>query len=69
MIRNVTVAICDVCGFTEQALIDSNPDIPNKYKLPEGWGTGHSEEIHICPNCKRKLDIKLRAKRNVGSEQ
>ena len=64
MIKTVTVAVCDICGFTQQAVLNSDPDVPNKYKLPAEWGHGMSDDIHICPTCKRKLDIKLRAKRN-----
>jgi len=68
MIKTITVAICDICGATEQALLNSDPNIQNKYKLPNDWVYGRTEEVHICPMCKRKLEMKPRAKRTKQND-
>lgn len=63
MIKTATVAICDICGYSEQALLDSNPDTENKYKLPPDWTYGKNRDFHICPNCNMKLSIKTRGRK------
>ena len=63
MIKTITVAVCDICGFTEQALLNSNPDVGDKYKLPPEWSLGLNHDFHICPTCKKKLEATGRTRK------
>lgn len=65
MIKNLWVAQCDICGFTETA-----KDRPGQYNeiahdIPDGWTrSAVNKEICICPKCRKKLDAPIVATRN-----
>lgn len=51
MIKKITVAVCDICGYTEKAK-PSTWRNETEYGLPDGWktATGNSD-VHLCPTC------------------
>lgn len=55
MIKQITVAECDICGRTEKARPEMFRNETN-YKLPEGWMQSEANpQFCICPRCWCKL--------------
>ena len=60
MLKQVTVAVCDICGATEPArlVFDSRNDYI--YTLPEGWATARANNnVHMCQACTELLNRKV----------
>ncbi len=58
MIKQITVAECDICGRTEKARPETFRNETN-YKLPEGWMMSEvNRQFCICPTCRKKLNEK-----------
>lgn len=57
MIKKITVAICDICGFTEQAKPYDAGRNETDYTLPDKWGRGQNKDFCICPKCAGKIGI------------
>lgn len=60
MLKQMTVAVCDICGATEHArlVFDSRNDY--LYTLPEGWTTARANNnVHMCPACADLLQRKV----------
>lgn len=56
MIKQITVAECDICGVTEKAKPVAGQYNDTDYKLPEGWMTSEANrQFCICPRCWGKL--------------
>lgn len=55
MIKQITVAECDVCGKTEKAKEVSGRYNETEYVIPEGWKQGRNDKVSICPRCAAKL--------------
>ena len=56
MIKQITVAECDICGRTEKAKQVSGQYNETDYKLPEGWMVSEANrKFCICPECWKKL--------------
>ena len=51
MIKQITIAECDLCGKTERAKSISGRDNETAYNLPDGWGYGHNKDFILCPEC------------------
>ena len=62
MITKLTVAICDICGYTEKAKCIFDCRNENDYVIPDSWQKGKHENVHICPSCAKKLNIQYRGK-------
>ena len=55
MIKQITVAECDICGYTEKAKPETFRNETN-YKLPDGWMVSEANrQFCICPRCWAKL--------------
>ena len=58
MLKNITIAICDICGRMEQAVMRGNQR-DEYYDVPDGWQrTSENHEFCICPKCWKKLNDK-----------
>lgn len=56
MIKQITVAECDVCGKTEKAKQIPWQYNETEYVVPDGWKHGFGEMgICICAECAAKL--------------
>lgn len=55
MIKQITVAECDICGMTQEAKREIFRNESN-YTLPPGWMQSEANrQFCICPECWRKL--------------
>ena len=55
MIKEVAMAICDVCGKEERARVAGSQYNENYYAEPKNWTKGATVGTHICPECAKKL--------------
>ena len=56
MIKQITVAECDICGATQKAKAVSDYRNGTDYTLPPGWMQSEANrEFCICPECWKKL--------------
>lgn len=55
MLKYVTMAICDVCGKEERAIVVKSWYDGSRYEAPEGWIKGASVGTIICKECAKKL--------------
>ena len=67
MIKKMYVAICDVCGFTEKAKVVGSQYNEEIYGIPDGWGKGSTEGVHLCPSCFKKFNITYRSKNSTAA--
>lgn len=51
MIKQIYMAICDLCGKTEPAKTMLSPRNEEYYKLPPDWGHGANKNFTLCPKC------------------
>lgn len=55
MIKQITVAECDICGTTQNAKLVTWQNETN-YTLPIGWVQSKAnQQFCICPECWKKL--------------
>jgi hypothetical protein len=55
VIKQITVAECDICGYTEKAKSEMFRNEIN-HRLPEGWMMSEANrQFCICPRCWDKL--------------
>ena len=55
MIKQIFVAICDICGASEKAVASGNQR-DKFYELPKGWKPGIGNTAFcICPACWNKV--------------
>lgn len=56
MIKQITVAECDICGVTEKAKPVAGQYNETDYKLPPGWMQSEANgDFCICHECLKKL--------------
>ena len=55
MIKQIYVCQCDICGAVTEAKGKGGRFNEIYYTMPEGWTTGRTNEIHICPKCSQAL--------------
>ena len=55
MIKQIWVAQCDVCGKIENAKITLSQYNEEGYTLPDRWGYGRTKDIHLCPECCKRM--------------
>lgn len=55
MIKQIWVAQCDVCGKIENAKITMGRYNEEGHTLPDGWGYGYTKDIHLCPECSKRI--------------
>lgn len=55
MLKEITMCICDICGYQEPAKTESGHCNETAYILPNGWTYGHNRYVHMCPDCSKKL--------------
>lgn len=56
MIKQITVAECDICGTTQAAKPVQGQYNETDYKLPPGWMMSEANrQFCICPRCWAKL--------------
>lgn len=56
MIKQITVAECDICGATEKAKMGTAQYNETIYEPPKGWiRSGTNNMFLICPKCWEKL--------------
>lgn len=54
--KQITIAVCDLCGHTEPAAPAVSGHDRLCYYLPTGWGlAANNPSVHICPTCMAKL--------------
>ena len=59
MIKQITVAECDICGFVQQAKERNGQYNETDYTIPDGWVHGKGNpNICICPDCNKTLRAK-----------
>ena len=51
MLKQITIAECDMCGKTEPAKAVSGRYNEREYTLPDGWSRGHNKDFMLCPEC------------------
>lgn len=51
MLKQITIAECDLCGRTEKAKAVSGRYNDREYTLPDGWSRAHNKEFILCPEC------------------
>ncbi len=51
MLKQITIAECDLCGKTEPAKAVSGRYNETDYTLPDGWGYAHNKDFVLCPEC------------------
>ena len=51
MLKQITIAECDLCGKIEHAKAVSERYNETDYTLPDGWGYGHNKDFTLCPEC------------------
>ena len=51
MLRQITIAECDLCGKTEPAKAVPGRYNEREYTLPDGWSKGHNNNFILCPEC------------------
>lgn len=59
MIKQIWIAQCDVCGKMENARIMMGRYNEEEHMLPIGWGNGYTEDIHLCPECSKRMMKKV----------
>ena len=59
IIKQIWVAQCDVCGKTENARIMVGAYNDEVHTLPVGWGYGYNENMHLCPECSKRIMKKV----------
>ena len=58
MIKQIIVAECDICGYTEKAKPETFRNETN-CRLPDGWMQSEAnKQFCICPKCWKKLNDK-----------
>lgn len=56
MIKQITVAECDICGKTEKAKSVCGQYNETDYTTPDGWMRSTTNgQFCICPDCREKL--------------
>ena len=50
MLKQITIAECDMCGKTEPAKATTGRYYM-EYTLPDGWSKGHNNNFILCPEC------------------
>ena len=55
MIKQIYVCQCDICGAIEEAIYNLSPCNEEYYECPDSWRTGQNKDVHICPECSRRL--------------
>ena len=66
MLKQTTLAVCDICGHTEQAKAVCGYYNRVDYLLPDGWTYAtHNPSVHLCPNCTEKLQNKNQNMRRI----
>ena len=56
MIKQVTIAECDICGTTQQAKPVQGQYNETDYQLPPGWMMSEAnKKFCICPKCWKKM--------------
>lgn len=56
MLKQITIAVCDICGTTEKAAPALNAQGEYLYYLPENWTVAAGNRcVHMCPTCTEKL--------------
>lgn len=56
MIKEITVAQCDICGFSEPAKAVTVQYNETAYMLPKGWAQSVIDaHISFCPKCSELL--------------
>lgn len=51
MLKQITIAECDLCGKTEPAKAAIGRYNETGYDLPDGWSKGHNNNFILCPEC------------------
>lgn len=51
MLKQITIAECDLCRKTEPAKAVSGRYNETDYTLPDGWSKGHNDSFILCPEC------------------
>ena len=51
MLKQITIAECDLCGRTEKAKAVSGRYNDREYTLPDGWSRAHNKNFILCPEC------------------
>ena len=59
MIKQMWIAQCDVCGKMENARTTMGQYNEDVHTLPIGWGYGYTEDIHLCPECSKRMMKKV----------
>ncbi len=53
MIKQIYVAVRDLCGAQDKAKPVSGRYNDTNYTLPAGWGHGSNKDFILCPRCLR----------------
>lgn len=67
MIKTMSVAVCDICGFIAQAKVIGSQYNDAIYGAPDGWGKGAANNVLICPSCVKKLQITYRSDQSTAA--
>lgn len=67
LIKTMTVAVCDICGFTEKAKAVGSQYNEEIYGIPDQWGKGSTEGVHLCPSCLKKFNVTYRNKNSTAT--
>lgn len=60
MLKQMTVAVCDICGNTEHAKLVNDCRNDYIYTLPDGWTSSRvNGNVHMCPACAELLQRKF----------
>lgn len=65
MIKNITVAQCDICGKTVPAKRINGQYNDVEYTIPDGWHPGTNPGVHLCEVCSAAL---LREKGGIKND-
>ncbi len=57
MLKQITIAECDLCGKTEKAKRALGEYYESGYTLPDGWSKGHNNNFILCPECTSARNI------------
>ena len=55
MIKQIWIAQCDLCGKMENARITMGQYNEDTYTLPIGWSEGYNKDVHLCPECSKRI--------------
>ena len=59
MIKKIWIAQCDLCGKMEKAMLVDGQYNEQQPTLPIEWGNGYTEDIHLCPECSKRMMKKV----------